>query len=182
MGELKKRMVPVKLFCGMVSADEELFQMARKAMERRFGPSDSVSGILPFDKTAYYEPEMGPGLKRYFVSFRNLVTRESISGTKIWTNRLEWKLSPHKDRRSVNLDPGFVTQANVCLATTKDFQHRIYVGKNIYLENTLRLRKGRWEDWEWTYPDYRTDEYKAWFGTILGIYKVQLKAMNLLGA
>ena len=112
------------------------------ALRRRFGPIDLMSEILPFDKTDYYDDEMGPGLKRKFVAFEKMIDRERISVVKHWTNRLEMKLSGGREKRKINLDPGYLTEANVSLATTKDFQHRVYIGRNIFLENTLRFRRG----------------------------------------
>ena len=41
------------------------------------------------------------------------------------------------------------------LATTKDFFHRLYLGRGIYGEVTLHLRDGIYRFFSWTYPDYR---------------------------
>jgi hypothetical protein len=72
------------------------------------------------------------------------------------------------------LDPGYVTLAKMVLATTKDFAHRLYLGDGIYAESTLRFRKKQFEPWEWTYPDYRTDEYREFFGRVRECYKDKL--------
>jgi hypothetical protein len=57
----------------------------------------------------------------------------------------------------VNLDPGYITAAKLVLASTKDFAHRVYVGKGIYGDVQLRFRDDAFRPVEWTYPDYRTD-------------------------
>ena len=87
-------------------------------------------------------------------------------------------LPPHGQtwRRRVNLDPGYVDQAKLVLATTKDRQHRLYLGRGIYGEVTLRFTGGRFEPWEWTYPDYRTPEYRVFFETVRRRYRQQLAA------
>ena len=63
----------------------------------------------------------------------------------------------------MNLDPGCLSAGKVVLATTKNQQHRIYLGSGIYAEVALRYRDGRWQPWEWTYPDYRSPEYAQVF-------------------
>ncbi|RMF85348.1 MAG: DUF4416 family protein, partial [Nitrospinota bacterium] len=62
----------------------------------------------------------------------------------------------------------------VVLATTKDRQHRIYLGKGIYAEVTLRYVAKHYRCWEWTYPDYRTPEYIQTFEALRKLYHRQL--------
>ena len=175
MGMIQQSIPRVKLFCGIIFSDRAVADRALSILGRKYGPADLVSPVFRFDKTDYYDEEMGAGLSRIFVSFRRLVRRERIAGVKIATNRIERVLSPGWPARAVNLDPGYLSDANVSLATTKDFQHRVYVGRGIFLENTLRFRRGGWEDWEWTYPDYKSDEYKRWFSELRIHYRSQLK-------
>lgn len=178
MGELRPRIPKVKLFCGILFREEEVLRRALRMLERRLGPVEDRSAVWPFEETDYYEAEMGRGLWRVFVSFRRLVRREAIVGIKRFTNRVEGRLCSGWGGRRVNLDPGYVTLANVCLATTKDFQHRVWLGGGVYLENTLRRRRGVWADWEWTYPDYRRPEVKAWFE---GVYRRYREALRVSG-
>jgi len=175
MGTLQRTIPKVKLFCGIIFNDRAVADRAILLLEKKFGSIDFVSLVFPFDKTVFYAEEMGAGLRRIFISFRRLEKRERIARIKAATNRLEIKLSPGGPARKVNLDPGYLTEANVCLATTKDFQHRVYVGRGIFVENTLRFRRGHWEDWEWTYPDYKSEDYKRWFSEVRALYRLQLK-------
>jgi hypothetical protein len=68
----------------------------------------------------------------------------------------------------VNIDPGYVTESKVVLATTKDFSHRIYIGNRMYAEVTLRYRKDirAFVALEHTYPDFRSAETQAWFARV----------------
>nr|HID14469.1 DUF4416 family protein [Anaerolineae bacterium] len=66
-------------------------------------------------------------------------------------------------------------------ATTKDWQHRVYLGGGIYAEVTLRYRKGSFQPWEWTYPDYRSPEYIAIFNHIRQLYARQLREGQAVG-
>ncbi|MBU4561509.1 DUF4416 family protein [bacterium] len=165
---------PAKLIVGMFTNRLGLFEEALKVLEKKYGPVDYKSPLLPFDKTDYYKEEFGKDLKRKFYSFKKLIEAEDLPKVKIFANNLEKKLS-EKGNRSINLDPGYLTPAKLVLATTKDYQHRIYYGKGIYGEVTLRYKKKSFIPWEWTYPDYRTEEYIEIFNHIRKIYMEQLK-------
>lgn len=65
--------------------------------------------------------------------------------------------------RPLNLDPGYLTEAKLVLASTKDHAHRIYLSQGIYAEVTLSFRRGHWRHHDWTYPDYRRADYHAFF-------------------
>lgn len=136
-------------------------------MTRAFGETDLTSDVWPFDSTDYYEPEMGPDLKRWFVSFAELISQERLAEIKRLTIDLEARMAEDclrpKDQRVVNLDPGFVGLSKMVLATTKDHAHRIYLQRGIYAEVTLKFVKGKWEPWPWTYPDYAGQAYHPFF-------------------
>lgn len=81
---------------------------------------------------------------------------------KVRTNGLEAALAdeaPHGPPRPVNLDPGYVSESKLVLASMKDFSHRIYLGSGVYGEVTLMYRKGKWESLAWTFPDYASGRY-----------------------
>ena len=158
----------------MISGNQKLFEQAKLKLEERYGAVDYVSPIMPFScYTDYYEPEMGSALSRQFISFEKLIDPLDIVPIKLVTNQIELVFgSPN---RIINLDPGYVSNAKLVLATTKDYQHRLYLGQGIYAEVTLRFRQGKFEPYEWTYPDYRTPEYLNIFNQIRSIYNEQIK-------
>ncbi|OGX43889.1 MAG: hypothetical protein A3G38_03040 [Omnitrophica WOR_2 bacterium RIFCSPLOWO2_12_FULL_51_8] len=78
-------------------------------------------------------------------------------------------------RRLVNIDPGYLDLAKLVLASTKDYRHRIYLERGIYVEITLFYQRKTFNPWEWTYPDYRSREYIEVFNRIREIYKKQLQ-------
>jgi len=164
---------PAKLIIGMFSNKTNLFEKVKKILEEKFGPVDFVSEVLPFNKTNYYEKEMGKDLKRIFYSFQRLISPESLVEIKIFTNQIEEKFSEGGKRR-VNIDPGYLTLSKLVLASTKDYSHRIYLKEGIYAEVTLRFEKGTFIPYEYTYPDYRTPEYLHIFNQIRQIYLNQV--------
>ncbi len=172
-----KRHKPVKLIVGMISNDSNLLLKVEAILQRAFGPIDFRTSLLDFAYTNYYEPEMGGNLKRQFVSFRRLIVPKNLSKIKLYTNKLESKFSVSKETpsRRINIDPGYLTEAKLVLATTKDHQHRIYLNRGIYAEATLRFADKTYLPWEWTYRDYQTKEYIDIFNEIRKIYIQQIK-------
>lgn len=156
---------PVKLIVGVITGRPELVDWAAERLEARHGSIDLRSSVLDFDFTRYYEGEMGGGLKRAFLGFRDLIDPGDLPSIKRATNALEAEAPGHggEPPRPLNLDPGYVTAAKLVLATAKDYSHRLYLGRGVYGEITLEYREGDFRPLAWTYPDYRTEGYLAFF-------------------
>lgn len=164
---------PVKLITGLIGK-ESLFDKVKTKLSRKFGKIDFESKILDFTCTDYYNREMGSDLKRQFLSFKRLISPDMIPDIKNYTNALESNFFSSNKKRSVNIDPGYLSLSKLVLATTKDHQHRIYLGKGIYAEVTLRYRDKTFRAWEWTYPDYRMKEYISIFNHLRSeLYKAK---------
>jgi hypothetical protein len=167
----------VKLICGILLADEHAAAGARSRLTEAFGPVDFSSRILPFHYTRYYSKEMGENLRREFIGFSRLVPREMLPEIKVKTNEIEEEFARTGKEgilRTVNLDPGYISEAHLCLATTKNSAHRIYLGKGIYGDVQLWFHKNGTQVMPWTYPDYRTEAYHSIFTEIRKIYRAQL--------
>jgi len=167
MGEIRKPL-PVKLFVGMLSPEPALFDVCAEILREEYGPFDCRSEVLPWDKTDYYRDEMGAGIVRTFIFFERLFDPADLPKIKLFTNGIEKDFAAQEGtvlRRRINLDPGYVTEAKVVLATTKDFAHRVYIGSSIYAEVTLTYsaQDRRFTSFDYTYPDFRTDAYRTMF-------------------
>lgn len=138
---------------------------------------DFLSPVLPFEYTDYYCEEMGKPLWRCFFAFAELVPPDRLAEIKLLTNRIEAGFSTDR-RRNVNLDPGLISLDRLVLASTKDNGRRIPLAKGIYGEVTLVYIDKAFRPLEWTYPDYRSDEYRFLLGSIRTIYRNQLKQMR----
>jgi hypothetical protein len=157
---------PVKLIVGMLSAYPGAFAEAESRLADPLGPIDLRSDLFAHEFTEYYRDEMGHPLARYFVSFERLVRPGDLAGIKRFTNDVEAAVAARGEWpvvRPVNLDPGYVTPANLVLASTKNHAHRICLDGGIYGEVTLLWSRGGWRALDWTYPDYRTADYRAFF-------------------
>jgi len=151
----------VKLICGMLSARTDWLAEARALLVERFGPADVESAVLDFDFTNYYRTEMGHPLRRQFVAFERPAAPDILAEAKLATDAMEKALAAQHGggpARPVNLDPGYIEQAKLVLASLKNFAHRVYLGHGVYAEVTLLYRHG-WRPLEWTFPDYASGRY-----------------------
>lgn len=176
MAEIKD-FLPAKLICGIIAAEEPFFKAAEQELCQLYGPIDLKSQFFPFEYTDYYLKDMGPGLKRCFLSFSRLRDPSELSQIKHETNSLEEKLKQFfsASRRVVNLDPGILTPASLIMATAKNFSYRIPLEKGIYGHLEFIFQKGSIKTLEWTYPDFRQTSYHPFFLAARRIYLKQLK-------
>ena len=168
MWELKPPQ-PAKLLIGILAADEPSLTRAREALPEALGAIDLVSDIWPFDQTRYYADQMGSHILRQFVTLQSLVDPGVLADVKHRTNRLEQTLAETLETpfpRPINLDPGIIEPSKLVLASTKNYSHRIYIGKKMYAEVTLVFDKGAWRPLPYTYPDYRQASYGAFFSQV----------------
>ena len=145
---------PVLLFVNTLYRNEETFSRSREILKRDFGELLFVSPTLPWNYSTYYKDEIGWPLYRQFIFFQNLIDPGLFSDIKLKTNEIEVYLSL-KGKRSINLDPGYLTLSNIVLASTKNYAHRIYLGKGIYGEITLIYKDDTYKPHLFTYRDYQ---------------------------
>jgi hypothetical protein len=138
---------------------------------------DFISSLIPFDYTKYYEREMGSSLLRRFISFDTLIKPETLPDIKLITNRIEEHFSK-EGKRNVNIDPGYLSQAQLILATGKAYTHRPYLRDGIYADLTLLYRHNTFEPLQWTYPDYGGEEIREMLQVIRKKYLIQLKQLK----
>lgn len=171
---------PVKLFVGMLSSDAALFAECGSFLAEAYGPVDAASDVVPWEHTDYYAAEMGTELLRKFIFFERLVDPGELASVKQFTNRIEEAKATQAGsglKRRINLDPGYITEAKVVLASTKDYAHRISIGGPIYAEVTLvyREKSRSFIPLEHTYPDFRTEETRGLFNRARQKLREQLR-------
>jgi hypothetical protein len=167
-----KPFVKEKLIMGILISRESLREQLCTRLTEKFGRIDFESDSLDFAFTHYYDDEMGSPIKRFFVSFEQLLYPNILSSIKLKSNRMEDEFR-EGGRRKVNLDPGFLSMSRLVLATTKEGSHRIPLQSGIFAELTLVFERGEYRPLPWTYPDYRSDSYRSILGKIRDIYKIQ---------
>jgi hypothetical protein len=166
-----------KLVIGLFMPQQELISLVAADLTALFGAIDMVSPWFDFTYTHYYAPEMGTPLFRRVLVFKELIRQRDLADIKQQTNYVEHRYGCD-DRRSVNIDPGYLLRERFVLATGKNFSHRIYIGKGIYADLTLIYRNGIFEPLAWTYPDYAGQPMRDYLEQVRRKYVEDLKALK----
>ena len=139
--------------------EEALLERAVIGLEKRYGRALLRSPVFDFTFTDYYTEEMGLGLKKVFVGFEKTISPDELAQVKLFANSLEEKyafIDKEAKKRTLNIDPGYVGEGKVVLASTKNRSQRIYLGRGVFAEVTLLFKGGVYLPLPWTYPDYKT--------------------------
>jgi hypothetical protein len=164
---------PALLFIGTLYFDTKIFDRSKEILERNLGDILLVSPSMPWDYSSYYKDELGSPLFRQFIFFKNLIDPGFLADIKLKTNEIENALSS-EGKRCINLDPGYLTLSKIVLASTKNYAHRIYIGKGIYAEVTLIYKGGTYKPHLYTYRDYQDKTYIDMFINARAILKKML--------
>jgi hypothetical protein len=168
-----------KLISSLFSSQANMIEQVILELEGLFGPTDWISPALLFDRTKYYENEMGWPLHRRFMSFKTLIRPEDIVEIKWKTNTLEKRFT-QGGKRKVNIDPGYIALERLVLATGKNYTHRIYLSKGIYADLTLIFQRGSFSPLSWTYKDYSDPQIVGYFNGVRETYKRQIRGLEPL--
>ncbi len=181
MGSIRSSFT-VKHFVGVLVSSRDLIAPTRDRLAALYGTIDHESPVIPFDSTDYYASEMGGTIDRVFFSFEGLIEADQLPDIKRKTNVLEEELRPllGSVKRPVNLDPGYLENAKVVLASAKNFPHRVYLGSGIFAEVTMYFKHNTFHFFPWTFADYRSREYQDFFLRVRHIYRSQLKTMCIV--
>jgi hypothetical protein len=147
--------------------EKNVFDDACERLRAEWGEPERVSEAFPFIWTNYYE-EIAPELDRYFISYPGLFPFSHIADWKKKSCEIE---SQTGASRRVNLDPGTIDGARLVLASTKGQAHRIYLRDGIFAEVTLCRRKGKWESFFYTFPDFKSGAYLKWLDLVRADWK-----------
>jgi hypothetical protein len=165
---------PVKYFVALLWRDAAVLPLALTELERHWGPLDFQGAAHPFEGTNYYDAEMGPGLQRRIVTFAALRSPEDLASAKLRCNEIEDRLAGPSGRR-VNLDVGYADHNKIVLASAKGLGQKIYLSHGIYADLVARYSHGRYQPFEWTFPDFKGGRYDAELTEIRERYLNQLR-------
>ncbi|MEM7781730.1 MAG: DUF4416 family protein [Planctomycetota bacterium] len=157
---------PVLLVTAVSSRYDECFDWTKGQLQQAWGKVQFESPRFEFSETKFYRQEMGVDLKKQLLAFEALVDPVSLAQRKIFSNQLEERLKSDREypeSRPLNIDPGYMTEAKLVLATTKNRDHRIYLQQGIYAEITLFYQGKKWNSSRWTYPDYCRHDFQEFF-------------------
>ena len=148
-------MVSGKLFFGIMFSDRNVYEKAVEDLINEFGEIEKESFEYNFDSfTNYYEKEMGKGLKKKLIIFKKQINEKDLVEIKKFITEIEKKYS-EKGKRKVNIDPGFVSEEKVILASFKKKDFKKDLGNGVFAHEVLRLEDGKVKDFWHTFRDYK---------------------------
>ena len=162
MGEITQPK-PVLLFAAITSRYETAIEWSIERATADWGRVALQSSVFDFTETSFYNDSMGQDLKKQLFAFEPLIAPDALPQQKVRSNQWEDEFnngSEYPEKRPLNIDPGYVTEAKLVLATTKDRDHRIYLSDGILAEITLHFQSGKWQKSRWTYPDYQREDFQ----------------------
>jgi hypothetical protein len=148
----------VKFFIAVLFKDSFALEQARPACIRHWGTIDYEGSDHLFDVTNYYEPEMGAPLYRRLLSFEKLAEPTMLVDMKLASNAIENQLAIG-GKRTVNCDAGYLDHNKVVLASAKEAGQKIYLDKGIYADLAGRYKAGKYQPFEWSFPDFKDGRY-----------------------
>lgn len=164
--------IKVKRITGILYPDEKFLSWSIDQLSKIWGQPEIYSEPVPFDRTNYYD-EISPNLTRIFLCFPGICDASELADWKIKTIEIERR--SREPIRAVNIDPGCVDGARLILASTKDHAHRIYLRDGIYAEVTMRYRFKRWENFDYTFPDFASGVYDKFFLQVRRMWLQEIK-------
>lgn len=161
-----------------MTAENRYHAGAEDALVNAFGPLESRSESYEFSRfSPYYDEEMGGPVWKYFVTFSRLMPMDSLAAVKLCAEEIQKQFAVERQgslRRTVNLDPGYVTGWNLVLSTVKNNAHRLYLRHGVFGEVTLLFRRHTFEPLPWTYRDYASQPVIDFFMQVRCDYLRQL--------
>lgn len=131
-----------------------------EALEKTWGPIRHRGKLFAFDRTGYYEPEMGKDLYRGVVSFEKTIPAETIAQEKERSNSLELSLAASQSARNVNIDIGYMDLDKVVLPSYKRGPYKLYAGRGVWLDMLLTYSKGVFHPTQWAFEDFVRNPYQ----------------------
>ena len=151
-----------KLMIAVMYSDENIYDSCKEELISLFWEISKESEPYDFDKfTKYYEKEMGKGLLKRFIIFEKNVSKGDLAEIKLKTTEIEKKYSKN-NKRQVNLDPGYLRDIELLLASFKSgTNYKEKISDKVYAHKVLEFKDGKVITFWHTFPDYR--EHKRLF-------------------
>ena len=158
------------VFIGILYSDKTILDKVLPLLQDKFGKILFQSNIRSWEYSDHYNKELGSQIYRNFIFFDEVIDPSTLADIKLLTNSIE-AIYSRNGKRDINLDPGYITLAKVVLASTKNYSHRIYIGKGIYAELALLYKNHQFIAMPYTYNDYKDQTNLIMFMKIRNLLK-----------
>ncbi len=160
MGEQRTPLAALR-FAAVYAYEPSIFDWFERIVAPTWGEVELRSPIWATDETGYYHRTMGASVVKRLFAFERPMSLDELVPDKEAAGGWERDGAaafPAAPPRPINIDSGYLTEAKLVLATTKDREHRLHVARGMYAEVTAWYRRDGWRFPDWTYPDYRRPE------------------------
>lgn len=137
----------------MYSSDED-FNKAKNDLIKKYGSIKSQSPDYEFDFTDYYKDEMGSNLKKRFLIFNKEISKQDLVDIKFSITEIEKKYSIN-NKRTINIDPGYLSQKEFVLATFKPRSFKEKIHDKVWLHKVLEFDGNNIKHFFHTFADYK---------------------------
>jgi hypothetical protein len=145
------------LFMAIMYSSLDNFNKVKEKLVLKYGPIKAESTPYDFNFTKYYDKEMGSGLKKKFLVFSKEISKEDLVAVKFFITKIEEMFSDNSDR-SVNIDPGYLSQHELVLATWKGKDFKEKISYELWAHKVLGFKGNKVEEYFHTFADYRVKE------------------------
>ena len=141
----------MNLFIALMFRDDS---SVLERLEKEFGAIRTQSEVFDFTFTRYYEKEFGTGLRKMFLVFFKQIERTQLPQIRMQIARIEDEYR-RNGRRTVNIDPGALSQESLIVASLKQRSFKEYLGDGVYGHTVIAFRDGEVQTFSHTFADYK---------------------------
>lgn len=154
----------MNLLIAIMYSNKETYNKVKTILTEKFGEIKKQSNEYNFDQfTNYYEKEMGKNLVKIFLIFNKEIDKQDLIKIKQQTTNIEKQFSEN-NKRTINLDPGYVNEKELVLASfKKGTNYKEDLGEGVYAHKVLEFKNQKAEIFWHTFPDYRVKENQEFF-------------------
>lgn len=152
----------VKFFVAVLYSKKEIYDKTILLLKEKFGEIIIEGKPYDFDFTDYYSEEMGKDLLKRFVVFKKEIDKKELSQIRKVTGEIEDKFRVNV-KRQINLDPGYISDKEVVLASVKKKDFKENIGNGIFAHKIYSFENNKVKIFFHTFPDYKVEENKKFF-------------------
>jgi len=141
------------LFFAVMYPNLELLERAISLLKKEFGEVLKEGKEFDFNFTSYYEKEFGKDLKKKFFVFGSEIEKGDLVKIRGKTGEIERQLSEN-GKRTVNIDPGYVSEIELVLASKKSRPFKENLGNGVFAHKVLEFKEGKTITFHHTFRDY----------------------------
>tara|TARA_Y100000310_G_scaffold196876_1_gene196967 strand:- start:6769 stop:7251 length:483 start_codon:yes stop_codon:yes gene_type:complete len=151
------------LFFALMYKDKEMLTNVVNELKDNFGNVVSESPEYDFNFTEDYEEEFGSGLKKTIIVFDNKIDRDDLANLKIICSQIEDEFCSDDNKRAVNIDPGYVNNKEVVLASFKGKRFKESLSNDVFAHKVLEFENRTVKDFFHTFADFKSNVVKEFF-------------------